>query len=436
MRTRRRPASQRRALDRLCCNRTRPAQLIVHRAFKFKMEPTPGQETMFCQFSGVCRLVYNLALEQRRDWYRQYQANTGKTLSYVAQAKELTDLRAKFDWIAAVSQTCQQQALRDLDKAYAGFFKGVSGYPTPRRKGINESFRFIARECPFRRLNKSWGVVCLPKIGEVRFRWTRGIEGKLLNVTVSRDALGWHVSFACEVEIAERSPPADACVGIDRGIAQTLALSDGTFANMPIETLKLLDRRARKHGRALARCKRGSVRRQKARRRLAATKARAARVRKHFSHVQSARIAANYAVVCIENLRAASMTASAKGTIADPGRNVRQKAGLNRAILEQGWHQFETFLSYKLDAIGGVLIKVPAAYTSQTCSECGSISKSHRKSQAVFKCSDCGHDGNADTNAAINILRAGTRPSGREPVAAPLNRESNLLDIQQEIPVL
>ena len=118
------------------------------------------------------------------------------------------------------------------------------------------------------------------------------------------------------------------------------------------------------------------------------------------------------------------------------GRQANDALLTGSAVTEQGWHQFETFLSYKLDAIGGVLIKVPAAYTSQTCSECGSISKSHRKSQAVFKCSDCGHDGNADTNAAINILRAGTRPSGREPVAAPLNRESNLLDIQQEIPVL
>lgn len=424
MRTRRRLAGRRRALDPICCNRPKPTQLIAHRAFRFKLYPTAEQEKQFRQYASVVRFIYNLALEQRRDWWRQYRANTGKQINFAFQCRELTPLRAEFGWIAAVSRTCQEQALRDLDRIYEAFLSGRSGYPSLRKRGVNESFRFKAVTCVVRRLNRSWATVYLPKIGNVRFRLTRQIEGKHVNVTVSREPLGWHISFACEVDVAERSCPADLQVGIDRGVAKTLALSDGTFAETPIETLRTLERRCRKQSRALARCKRGSARREKAKRRVAATKAKAVRVRKHFNHVQSARIASKYAVVCIEDLRTANMTASAKGTVAEPGRNVRQKSGLNRAILEQGWHQFETFLSYKLVANGGVLIKVPAAYTSQTCSDCGSISKHHRKSQAVFECSDCAYSGNADTNAAINILRAGTRPSVREPVAAPLIRES------------
>ena len=103
--------------------------------FRFKLQPTDEQETLFRQFSGVCRLVYNLALEQRRDHYRQYLRQTGKHLSYVQQARELTALRAEFDWIAAVSQTCQQQTSRDLDKAYGHFFAGRASYPRPRKKG-------------------------------------------------------------------------------------------------------------------------------------------------------------------------------------------------------------------------------------------------------------------------------------------------------------
>jgi putative transposase len=172
----------------------------------------------------VCRLVYNLALEQRRDCYRQFERATGKRLNYVAQARELTALRAEFDWIAAVSQTCQQQLLRDLDTAFGNFFAGRAAYPKPRKKGERDSFRFQGRECDVRRLNAKWSYVRLPKIGLVKFRDTRPIKGKLQNVTVIREANGWHVWFCCEVEHvvpANTLPPAS----IDRGVANTLALS-------------------------------------------------------------------------------------------------------------------------------------------------------------------------------------------------------------------
>src|SRR5690606_27451612 len=104
-----------------------------------------------------------------------------------------------------------------------------------------------------------------------------------------------------------------------------------------------------------------------------------------------------------EALGISRMTRSAKGTLAEPGSNIRQKTGLNRSILEHGWHQFERLLTYKLAASGGTLIRVNPAYTSQTCFDCGSVSKEHRKSQAVFECRDCGHSAHADTNAALNI---------------------------------
>ena len=107
----------------------------VFRVWRYVLAPTDEQAAQMRQCAGVVRLVYNLALEQRRDWWRQYTANTGKSLTYVAQARELTELRQSFDWIAVVSQTSQQQALRDLDRAYANFFAGRSGYPTPRGAG-------------------------------------------------------------------------------------------------------------------------------------------------------------------------------------------------------------------------------------------------------------------------------------------------------------
>jgi putative transposase len=389
--------------------------MIIHRGFKFKLHTTPDQEAAFQQFSGVCRLVYNAALEQRRDHWRAYQRKTGQNINYVAQSRELTKLRAEFDWIAAVSQTCQQQALRDLDKAFANFFAGRAKYPTPRKKGVNDSFRFQGREVDVRRLNSKWSDVRLPKIGWVRFRDTRPMRGKMLSVTVSSDALGWHVSFACEIEheVPANSLPS---VGIDRGIANTLSLSTGEHFSLPA-ALAALDRRKRRAQRVMARKKRGSNRRRKAVARVARLSAKTARIRLNWQHNAALDIARRFGDVAIEDLRIANMTASAKGTVAEPGRNVRQKAGLNRAILNQGWFQFETILAYKLEERGGILTKVTAAYTSQTCSACGCIDRRSRESQALFVCVHCGHEAHADTNAAIEIRRRNTsslRMEGRQ----------------------
>ena len=376
---------------------------MILRGFRYKLAPTAEQEVLFRQFAGVCRLIYNLALEQRRDFWRPYQRQTGQHLNYVAQARELTVLRAEFGWIGAVSQTCQQQALRDLDKAFGNFFKGIARYPTLRRKNINDSFRFQGREVETKRLNARWSSARLPKIGWVKFRDTRPMRGALKNATVSLDALGWHISFACEIE---HVAPANICpsVGIDRGVANTLALSTGERISVP-PSLETIERRQRAAQRVAARRKRGSVRRAKALRRAAKLSARRARIRKDWAHKTTLDLARRFGTVVLEDLRIKNMTASARGTVEEPGRMLRQKAGLNRSILNQGWFGVETILAYKLEERGGYLCKVDPAYTSQTCSECGTVDRQSRENQASFVCRHCGFRVHADHNAAINILR-------------------------------
>ncbi|MFA7308091.1 MAG: transposase [Hyphomicrobium sp.] len=376
----------------------------------FKLAPTAEQETLFRQFSGVCRVVYNASLYQREHFWRQFKRETGHSLNYAVQARELTKLRAEFDWIAAVSQTCEQQAIQDLDKAFANFFAGRASYPTPRRKGEHESFRFHGREIGVERLNRCWSQVRLPKIGWVRFRDTRPMRGTIKNATVRLSPMGWHVAFACEFE-ADMPFWLTAEVGIDRGVANSIALSTGELASVPIERLRVLDRKHRRAQQAASRRKRGSKRYAKARRHAAVYEAKAARVRKHWNHVATTTIAANYGTVCIEALKTRNMTASARGTVEEPGSRVAQKAGLNRSILEHGWFQFETFLAYKLAAAGGDLIKVDPRNTSRKCSNCGHIDARNRESQASFRCVECGHEAHADVNAARNILQAGTRPT-------------------------
>ena len=389
----------------------------MFRTHKSKLYATAEQEALFGQFASVCRLVYNLALEQRSVWWEQHKRSTGKAVSYVGQAAELTKLRAEFDWIAAVSIEAQQQALQDLDKAYQRFFtgNGAVGYPSFRKRGVSESFRFPGRYCSVRScLNPRFSEVRLPKIGWCRFRQTRPLpQGyKLREVTISNGAKGWHLSLVIEQparEIVNRV--ARPAIGIDRGISNTLAVSDGTFASQPVEALRSIAARVNFHQRRMSRQKLGSNRRAETRKLLSKAAAKAARIRKHWNHVQTSRLVSENGLIVLEALATTNMTRSAKGTVEKPGVNVAQKAGLNRAILNHAWYQFETLLLYKAKSAGCEVVKINPAYTSQTCSECGVISRSSRKSQAVFECISCGHQAHADTNAARNILRAGTRPA-------------------------
>lgn len=160
---------------------------------------------------------------------------------------------------------------------------------------------------------------------------------------------------------------------------------------------------AKRTQRIASRRKRGSKRQAKAQRRVAMLRARQARIRKDWAHRATTGIARQYGTVVVERLRTQNMTKSARGTIDAPGTNVAQKRGLNRAILNVGWHQIETMLAYKAFQ----LIKVNPAYSSQTCAVCGCVDRRSRKNQSVFLCTACGHIDNADTNAASVIPNRG-----------------------------
>ena len=368
--------------------------MIERKAAMFRLYPSPEQYAQMAQIAGACRFVYNQALEQRRNWYRP-----GRKFSFASQCREVTDLRAEVDWLKACPVHTLQQALKDLDRAYQNFFAGRSGYPTPHKKGVNDSFRFPDPvSLIVKRTGKSSGQVKLPKLGWVPMRGWRPLPGDICNITISPRAGQWFAAVQCEREMPEPIPSTLAPIGIDMGVAVFAALSDGTNiapANHGKKALKSL----RKAQRALSRKKRGSANRRKAIRRVARVQKRVANARKDFLHKHSTAVAKNHGVVVLEALKVRNMSASAKGTAEEPGRMVRQKSGLNRAILDQGW------LAYKLADRDGRLVEVNAAYTSQTCGICGCVESINRCSQSEFVCVNCGHTANADTNAAVNILR-------------------------------
>ena len=379
----------------------------VHKAFRFRLYPTSEQEQQLAETAGTVRFVYNLALEQRRDFWRQFKRVTGSVLNFASQGREVTALRREFDWIQAAPSNALTQALRDLDKAFSAYFKGNAGFPQFRRRGVNESFRVQSNQCAVRPLNTKWSAVRLPNIGWVKFRLTRHITGTQQSITVSRDALGWHVSFACcnvpPAVTSDRAP----IVAIDRGIVRSLTLSTGEVFNLPqsVSALELLSRHKR---RSASKKRRGSNRARAARKQIARVLARIARIRSDWRHRVSTHLASRFEAVAVEDLKVRNMTASATGN----GRSA--KAGLNREIRAQGWSAFETTLAYKLEERGGTLIKVHPAYSSQECSACGVVDKRSRKSQAAFSCVHCGFALNADHNAALNLLRRSTALMGVE----------------------
>lgn len=374
--------------------------MLINRASVFELEPTETQASAFGQWVGACRVVYNLALDQRRTFGQQHH------IYYNQQQAEITDLRAEADWLKAVPVHALQMAVRAVDSAYQRFFTGQCEAPQPRKKSVNDSFTLPDPSyLGFKRLNANHGAVKVPKVGWVKLRGYRALGGALRSITISRKAGKWFVSIAWQKEVPDPLPSNLPTVGLDRGVAVFAALSDGRKIE-PLSAFKRIKDKLAKHQRKMSRKVRRSENWRKQKVKITRLHRKVANARKDYLHKLSTDLAKNHSVIKIEKLQVKNMTKSAKGTVESPGRNVKAKSGLNRSILDQGWSMFATMLGYKLIERGGKLVEVAAAYTSQACAECGSIGRANRQDQATFVCVSCGHTDNADVNAARNIHQA------------------------------
>jgi putative transposase len=294
-----------------------------------------------------------------------------------------------------------------VERAYQNWWAGRTAAPQFRRKGDRDSFRESDPACfELRRTGRKTGMVRIPKVGWVRLRGWYAIPGPMRSLTVSRRAGVWSASIQWRREVVEPAPSVLSPLGIDMGVAVALATSDGRLIGGPRAYDAARDRLAFLQ-RAVARKQRGSANRRKAVAKVARLHARVANIRRDWMHKQTTTLAESQGVVVVENLRVRSMSGSAKGTAEQPGRRVRQKAGLNRSILDGGWFAFRETLAYKLVDRGGHLVTVDPAYTSQTCSACGAVDRDSRRSRDLFACTACGHAEHADVNAAKTILRQG-----------------------------
>lgn len=373
---------------------------MVIKAYRFQLRARPAVEAKLRQFAGMGRWVWCRALGEQRARHARGEKYAG----HAEMCRWLTAWRnhPATAWLSEGPIHPQQQVLRRLDEAYRRFFAKTGGYPSFKRRGEEPGIRFPDPK-QFA-MDADNGRIKLPKLGWVRLRMSQRVEGTLSNVSITKEGAKWFASIQVEQNETVPSMGVAPTLGIDLGVAVFAATSDGTLV-APLQALAKQQVRLKRYQRAVSRKKKGSANRRKAVTRLAALHRRIACQRSDWLHKVTTNLADQHPVVAIEDLRIKNMSASAKGTNEAPGTNVRQKAGLNRRILDAAWGEFGRQLSYKLRWRGGQLVLVDPAYSSQTCAACGHVDAANRKSQSVFKCVACGYEVNADVNAAQVVLQ-------------------------------
>jgi len=367
--------------------------------YRYRLNPTKAQHLALQDALDHSRALWNAALEERIDAFRK----TGATRSYLDQCKGLTELRADSDF-TVYGVKMQRWPLKKLDLAFRAFFARV-------RKGEKPGFPRFKGADRWRALGftdrHSWrvrdGRLHMQGIGAISLQLHRPLPSEPRSCVVRRYGKRWFACLSVDVQSAERH--AGPSVGIDMGVTHLATLSTGEH----IANARHGDRHqkaTRRAARALARCRRGSKRREKVKARLARMREREASARATHLHQVSAAITNRFGAVVVEGLNLKGMIRSAKGSVAAPGRNVRAKSGLNRSMSDAALGRLTEMLAYKAERAGGELIKVNPRHTSQTCAACGAIDRASRKAER-FLCTGCGHQAHADTNAAINIARRG-----------------------------
>ena len=386
-------------LDRL------PSQGMQRRqAFKYELKPDSGQQRLMRRYAGSCRFVYNKALALQQ---ANHEAGE-KFIGYVAMAKHLTSWRngEETPWLKEAPVHPLQQALKDLDKAYQNFFAKRAAFPRFKCKGRADSFRYPDPKQI--KIDQGNSRLFLPKLGWIRYRNSREVLGELRNVTVSSSGSKWYISIQTQREVGQPVPTATTAIGIDLGIARFATFSDGSYL-VPLNSFKTQQAKLAKYQRRMAHKQKFSHNWKKAKAKVQKIHTQIANARRDFLHKASCQISQNHAMIVIEDLQVRNMSKSAKGNSEQHGKQVKQKSGLNRSILDQGWAEFRRQLEYKADWNGGFVMAVPPQYTSQTCPCCGHVSKDNRQTQAKFECVECGFEENADLVGAINILARGQR---------------------------
>jgi putative transposase len=369
--------------------------MLVRQGFQYALRLKSKREAVLRQWAGCRRFVFNEALAHQLS---EMAAGRGRP-GYATLCARLPTLKQQHQWLGEPPAQALQQALKDLCRAWDAKFTARFGAPRFKKRGESDTLR-LPQGC---RYDATEGVLYVPKLGALRLRHSREALGRLKNVTLRQERGRWIASLQTERELEPDLPTATSAVGLDFGVATTIMPSNGAPIELPAR-IGRYERRMKRLQRNLCRKKKGSRNRAKARAKLNACHGRVASIRRDFLHQVTTNLVAGHALIAIEDLAVKNMTASAAGTVDEPGKNVKAKSGLNRVILRNGWSMARRNLEYKAAWSGVVLIAVPPAHTSLQCSACRFIDPLNRQTQSRFSCMACGHSEHADRNAAKNIL--------------------------------
>ena len=360
----------------------------LRKTFKYRLMLTPDQEQALGEVVWRCRVLYNAALEQRIFLYRQ----RGVPQSRYSQEAELKALRAEMSEYSGIHSHILQDVLARLDKTYQAFFRRMqagekAGFPRFQGRGRFHSFTFKEYGNGATLDN---GYLVLSKIGRIKVRWSRTIEGTPKTVTISHEVDGWYVSFSCADVPCQPLPATGHQTGIDLGLESFATLADGTAIANP-RIFRVAEMALKRAQRRVSRRKRGSHRRRKAVTLLARAHQKVRRARADFHHKTALALVRHYDIIYHEDLQTANML-----------RNHH----LAKSIADAGWSAFLSILASKAVYTGKQVVAVPPAYTSQACSGCGVVVQ---KGLSVrwHLCPACGMSLHRDHNAAKNIERLG-----------------------------
>jgi len=392
----------------------------VKRRVTYRLYPTPTQEATLRDILGCHQRLYNMALEQRRDAWRTQRRHVG----FVDQCAQLTELRAAEPGYKALNAQSEQQTLKRLDKAFQAFFRRVKSGETPGFPRFKAYDRYPGWGYTSQ---GGWKISTIRKGGMLKLheivtpigmRGKAKQDGEWRDLQIIRKAGKWYASVTMVCEPKRKA--GRAAIGLDWGVETfaTIASDSGGYGHIENpRNLQQAKGALTAAQRDLARKKKGSNNRHKAKAKVAALNAKVANRRNDFLHQESARLISKVALIATEKLSVKNMTRSAKGTAEKPGKNVAQKAGLNREILDTSPGTFLAMLRYKAEEAGVRFVEIPTKKVkpSQTCSGCGHQCK---KALSVREhgC-ECGLKLGRDENAArvmLNWALFGV-PASREP---------------------
>ena len=377
------------------------------RSYRYRLYPNRTQETVLISTLETCRRLYNNALAERRDAWKDER----RRIIYREQQGALPGNKDEYQ--LRVHSQVLQDVLRRLRKAFDAFFRRVRdgetpGYPRFKGKGKYDSFTYP--QSGFSLLEDGRHLK-LSKIGSFRIKLHRPLEGRVKTCTIKRDVDQWYVVFSCEVESGARSHNGPT-IGVDVGLEKFATLSDGTVIENP-RFLRESEQTIKKRQRRVSRRKKGSNRRKKAKKKLARMHRKVRNQRNDFTHKLSRQLAENYSTITFEKLNIINMV---------------KNHYLARSIVDASWNKLIQYTTYKAEEAGGKVVLVDPKNTSQMCSRCGMLVKKDL-SVRIHSCWNCGLTIDRDLNAALNIINR----SGWGPPDAPVELGTAL---KREAPIL